>query len=48
MMDSADMLVLLTLISPIYLALAGIYLKVGFFERVCVEFDAHIKRGEHD
>lgn len=43
MMDGSDTLVLLTLISPIYAALAGIYLKVGKFERVCVEFDAHIR-----
>ena len=48
MMDSTDMLVLLALISPIYLALAGIYMKVGLFDRACIEFDAHIKRDEHD
>jgi len=47
MMDATDMLVLMALISPIYLALFGIYQKIGNYDAVCIQFMQHIKGEAH-
>ena len=46
-MDATDMLVLIALVSPIYLALFGLYQKMGKFDQVCISFMEHTREENH-
>lgn len=42
MINTTDLIVLIGIMSPVYAALAGIYLKIGKFDEVCDEVRIHI------
>jgi hypothetical protein len=42
MMDSMDMMVFIALISPVYIALFGIYQKIGKYDETYIALMKHI------
>jgi len=43
MMDSIDIAVFIALISPVYIALFGIYQKIGRYDEICLQFIRHLE-----
>lgn len=44
MMDTIDIAVFVALISPVYIALFGIYQKIGRYDEVCLQFIHHMEK----